>query len=295
MTIDEIVSDSGLNRIVPGGSAFYASVTASIFGAGAGILSSIGPDYPQDSLAWMAKKKVNLKGIQTGNSASTRFRLMYKQGNRKVRLLNRGPIISDEVQIGNQDIIHLGPVYHEIDLELAAMARRKCRFLSLDAQGLIRTAGRFGRIRLSNKNLDDYVGLCDAVKASREEAKVLTSTIDPIRMAWGLLGKGPKFALVTLGSKGVVVGSKEGILKVPAYPETRQFDPTEAGDVMLAGWLVGFWKTRDPSWASAVGSAFASLIVRHSGRAKFQISRSELFRRAAWIFARILTVKGPPR
>jgi len=286
LTIDEIVSDSGLNRIVPGGSAFYASVTASIFGAGAGIVSSIGPDYPQDSLAWMAKKKVNLKGIQTGNSASTRFRLMYKQGNRKVRLLNRGPIISDEVQIGNQDIIHLGPVYHEIDLELAAMARRKCRFLSLDAQGLIRTAGRFGRIRLSNKNLDDYVGLCDAVKASREEAKVLTSTIDPIRMALGLLGKGPKFALVTLGSKGVVVGSKEGILKVPAYPET-QFDSTGAGDVMLAGSLLAFWRTRDIAWASAVGSAFASMIVRHSGRAKFRISRRELFRRASWIYPRV--------
>jgi len=287
MTIDEIVSDSGLNRIVPGGSAFYASVTASIFGAEAGIVSSIGPDYPQDSLAWMAKKKVNLKGIQTGNSASTRFRLMYKQGNRKVRLLNRGPIISDEVQIGNQDIIHLGPVYHEIDLELAATARRKCRFLSLDAQGLIRTAGPFGRIRLSNRNLDDYLGLCDAVKASREEAKVLTSTIDPIRMAWGLLGKGPKFALVTLGSKGVVVGSKEGILKVPAYPETRQFDSTGAGDVMLAGWLVAFWRTRDIAWASAVGSAFASLIVRHSGRAKFRISRREVFRRASWIYPRV--------
>ena len=292
LTIDEIVSDSGLNRIVPGGSAFYASVTASIFGAGAGIVSSIGPDYPQDSLAWMAKKKVNLKGIQTGNSASTRFRLMYKQGNRKVRLLNRGPIISDEVQIGNQDIIHLGPVYHEIDLELAAMARRKCRFLSLDAQGLIRTAGRFGRIRLSNKNLDDYVGLCDAVKASREEAKVLTSTIDPIRMALGLLGKGPKFALVTLGSKGVVVGSKEGILKVPAYPET-QFDSTGAGDVMFAGWLVAFWRTRDIAWASAVGSAFASMIVRHSGRAKFRMSRRELFRRAGWIYSRVSVLQEP--
>src|SRR5438128_11655712 len=157
MTIDEIVSDSGLNRIVPGGSAFYASVTASIFGAGAGIVSSIGPDYPRDSLAWMAKKKVNLKGIQTGNSASTRFRLMYKRGNRKVRLLNRGPIISDEVQIGDQDIIHFGPVYHEVDLVLAAMALRTCRFVSLDVQCLISTPVPFGRSRLTNKNLRDYL------------------------------------------------------------------------------------------------------------------------------------------
>src|SRR5207245_8175131 len=131
------------------------------FGHATLTVSLIGQDCTTYSLSWMAKNKVNLKGIQTGNSASTRFRLMYKQGNREVRLLNRGPIISDEVQIGNQDIIHLGPVYHEIDLELADMARRKCRFLSLDVQGLIRAAGPFGRIRLSNKNLDDYLGLCD--------------------------------------------------------------------------------------------------------------------------------------
>src|SRR5437879_3043254 len=293
MTIDEIVSDSGLNRIVPGGSAFYASVTASILRDVAGTVSAIDPDYPQDSLAWIAKKKVNLKGIQTGNSASTRFRIMYKGGIRKVRLVNRGTRISNEVQIRNQDIIHLGPVYHEIDLELAAMARRKCRFASLDVQGLIRTAGPFGRIRLSSRNLDDYLGLCDAVKASREEAKVLTSTIDPIRMALGLLGKGPKFALVTLGSRGLVVGSKEGILKVPAYPETRQFDSTGAGDVMLAGWLVAFWRTRDIAWASAVGSAFASMMVRHSGRAKFRISRRELFRRAGWIYSRVSVLQEP--
>src|SRR5437899_3731995 len=219
--------------------------------------------------------------------------MLENQVNRELKIFNLDTIISNEFQIGNQDIIHLGPVYHEIDLELAAMARRKCRFASLDVQGLIRTAGPFGRIRLSNRNLDDYLGLCDSVKASREEAKVLISTIDPIRMALGLLGKGPKFALVTLGSKGIVVGSKEGILKAPAYPETREFDSTGAGDVMLAGWLVAFWRTRDIAWASAVGSAFASMIVRHSGRAKFRISRRELFRSAGWIYSRVSVLQEP--
>src|SRR5207245_11365921 len=140
--------------------------------------------------------------------------------------------------IYKHDMLHPRLADHENDRELVSIPLRKCQFVSLDIQVLIRTAGPFGRIRLSNKNLGDYLGLCDAVKASREEAKVLTSTIDPIRMALGLLGKGPKFALVTLGSKGVVVGSKDGILKVPAYRETRQFDSTGAGDVMLAGWLV---------------------------------------------------------
>jgi sugar/nucleoside kinase (ribokinase family) len=295
MTIDEIVSDSGLERITPGGSAFYASIAASFLGVDVGVISSLGPDYPRATLDWMAKRNIDLSGVQKSNLASARFRLLYNRGSRKVKLLNRGPRISRRAPIGNQDIIHLGPVYHEINLEVVAIARKKCRFLALDVQGLIRRAGSSGRIWLSNRNLDDHLNLCDAVKASREEARVLTSTTDPIRMAVSLLGKGPKFALITLGSKGAVLGFEDGIVKVPAYPETRQSDPTGAGDVMLAGWLVAFWRTMDPAWASAVGSAFASLIVRHSGKAKFRVSRRELFRRAGWIYPRVSIVKGPSR
>jgi len=295
MTIDEIVSHSGLEKITPGGSAFYASIAASFLGVDVGVISSLGPDYPQATLDWMAKRNVDLSGVQKSNLASTRFRLLYKRRSRKVKLLNRGPRISNRAPIGSPDIIHLGPVYHEINLEVIAVARQKCRFLALDVQGMIRRAGSSGRIRLSNRNLDDHLNLCDAVKASWEEARVLTSTTDPISMVVGLLDKGPKFALVTLGSKGAVLGFEDGIVKVPAYPETRQSDPTGAGDVMLAGWLVAFWRTRDPSWASAVGSAFASLIVRHSGKAKFRVSRRELFRRAGWIYPRVSIVKGPSK
>jgi sugar/nucleoside kinase (ribokinase family) len=287
LTIDEIVSDSGPRWFAPGGSAFYSSVTASFLGADAGSVSSIGLDYPQDVLEWMTQRKVNLRRLQKNNLASTRFRLLYERGSRKVRLLNRGPRISSATPIGNHDIIHLGPVYHEIDLEIAAIARRKSTFLSLDMQGLLRITGSTGKITLSKRNLDNYLSLCDAVKGSREEARVLTANRDPITMVSELLKKGPKFALVTLGSKGAILGSPQGIFKVPAYPETNQLDPTGAGDVMIGGWLVAFWRTKDPGWACAVGGAFASLIVRHSGRAKFRISRKELFRRAAWIYRRV--------
>jgi sugar/nucleoside kinase (ribokinase family) len=290
LTIDEIVSDSGPRWLAPGGSALYSSVTASILGADAGTVSSIGLDYPQHVLDWMTKKKVNLRRIQRSNLGSTRFRLLYEQGSRKVRLLNRGPRISNAKPIGNHDIIHLGPVYHEIDLDIAAVARRRCAFLSLDVQGLLRMTGAEGKITLCKRNLDDFLGLCDAVKGSQQEARFLTSTKDPINMVSLLRKKGPKFAIVTLGAKGAILGSPQGIFKVPAYPETSHLDPTGAGDVMIGGWLVAFWRTKDPGWACAVGSAFASLIVRRSGRAKFRISRKELFRRAAWVYRRVLVV-----
>jgi sugar/nucleoside kinase (ribokinase family) len=290
LTIDEIVSDSGLRWFAPGGSAFYSSLTASMLGAEAGSVSSIGQDYPQDDLDWMKRKKVNLRGLQKTKLSSTRFRLVYERGSRKVRLLSRGPRIFSATPIGNHDIIHLGPVYHEIDLELAAGARRRCKFLSLDVQGLLRITRSAGKIGLSKRNLDDYLSLCDAVKGSQQEMSVLTSAKDPISMVSELRKKGPKFAMVTLGTKGAILASPQGIFKVPAYPETSQLDPTGAGDVMIGGWLVAFWRTKDPGWACAVGSAFASLTVRRSGRAKFRIPVKELFRRAAWVYHRILVV-----
>src|SRR6266849_967643 len=119
MTIDEIVSDSGLERVAPGGSAFYTSIAASFLGVDVSVVSSLGIEYPQDALDWMVNRNVNLRRVEKTALASTRFRLLYERGHRDVRLLNPGSRISQEALIGNQDIIHLGPVYHEIDPEVA--------------------------------------------------------------------------------------------------------------------------------------------------------------------------------
>lgn len=290
LTIDEIISESGSRWLAPGGSAFYSSVAASILGAKVSIVSSVGRDYRQNYLNWMTQREINLKGVQKSDLNSARFRLLYKGRNRKVRLLSRGPRILNLSAIRNHDIIHLGPIYDEVVPEIATIARQHCSFLSIDVQGLLRSASHSGQFMLSKIDLDHYLRLCDAVKGSREEVRVLTSIREPISMVSELLNGGPRFAIVTLGSKGAILGSPQGIFVVPAYPETSHLDPTGAGDVMIGGWLVAFWRTKDPGWACAVGSAFASLIVRHSGRAKFRISRKELFRRAAWIYSRVSIV-----
>jgi sugar/nucleoside kinase (ribokinase family) len=79
-------------------------------------------------------------------------------------------------------------------------------------------------------------------------------------------------------------------MKVPSYSEIHEGDLTGAGDVMFAGWLITYFRARDPIWASAVGNALASLILQRFGRTRFRVSKSELFRRASKIYGDVVSI-----
>ncbi len=286
MTIDEIYTGSRQLAIAPGGSSFYVANTARVLGATASIVSSIGSDYPVHILNWMRHRQVGLNRIVTGDAGTTRFQLSYEKNERKLRLLNRGARVPVEELVEPHDVVHLGPVFQEIDAETVRYARRHSSLLSLDVQGLLRTNGRSGNVRLKETGILPILHKCDVVKVAESEGQVLTRSRDPVAIAQRLAREGPKFAIVSLGMKGLVLASKRAYWRVPAYPERSLEDTTGAGDAMIAGWLVAFWRTNDPLWASAVGAAVSSMIIRHSGLAKFRISKHELVRRTAWVYER---------
>jgi len=100
-----------------------------------------------------------------------------------------------------------------------------------------------------------------------------------------ILAKGPKYAIVTLGSKGSLLGIRnDRRFLIPAFPVRGIKDPTGAGDVYAGAWLCSYLSTKDPVWAAAVGSAFGSLASQKTGLSKFRFSRKELFRRASWVY-----------
>src|SRR3989441_7651851 len=100
-----------------------------------------------------------------------------------------------------------------------------------------------------------------------------------------------RYAIVTMGEKGSWLGSqRDGSYFIPAFPDRTIRDSTGAGDVFAGSWLSTYLSTKDPVWASAVGSAFASLASRRTGLSKFQMSRSELFRRASWVYNHVKTM-----
>ncbi len=283
-TLDELVQD-GRIRISPGGSALFASCAAAYLGSKAGIIGNIGEDYPSRVLRRLRNRHIDVRFLRRSDGPSSRFQITRFNGSRQLRVLEPGGKITVSGSPGRLRGVHLGPVFNEISSSLVTVLRRKCEFLSADLQGFIRTVSSSGAVRTVPRNLGRLIGQCDMVQASAEEARTQTRSRNPRVILNRFLTMRTQYAIVTLGEKGSWLGSqRDGIFFVPPFSDRSIRDSTGAGDVFAGSWLSTYLKTKDPVWASAVGSAFASLASRRTGLSKFRISRTELLRRASWVY-----------
>lgn len=271
--------------VSPGGSAMFVSGAAAYLGAKVGIIGNVGEDYPQSSLGWLKARGVDLELLKKTRAPTTRFRITQYDESRRLLLVHPGrPIRPPRIRsrvLG----AHLGPVFNEISNSLARNLRDKTAFLSLDLQGFVRRITALGTVQTVRRNLSSLLKLCDVVQASIEEAEPQTSTRNKHAILDRLLDSGPKYCIVTLGKRGSMLGVRpDERFLVPAFPDKSIADTTGAGDVFAGSWLSSYLSTKDPVWAAAVGSAFASLASRKTGLSKFRFARSELFRRSSWVY-----------
>lgn len=291
LTIDELATKSGV-RFSPGGSALFASAAAAHLGSKTAIIGNVGEDYPSTSLSWLRHHSLDVRLLKTVRGPTTRFRIVQGGRSRKLTLMNRGRPL--RVVSLHQPVqgIHLGPVFNEISIPLAKYLRTRCRFLSTDLQGFIRKTDRSRIVRTERKNLEALLKLCDSVQASTQEAESQFPSRNPNLVLERVLETGPRYCLITFGSRGSMLGIRPNEkFKIPAYPDELIEDTTGAGDILAGSWLSTFLSEKDPVWAAAVGSAFASLASRKTGLSKFHFSRKELLRRAGWVHDRVKSLQ----
>lgn len=84
--------------------------------------------------------------------------------------------------------------------------------------------------------MQSVLDLVDFIKISDEETELLTGETDPVRAVERLLERGITVAAVTLGHKGALVGTAEGVKLVPGYA-VEAVDTTGAGDSFWGGFL----------------------------------------------------------
>lgn len=287
LTLDVLVQGQRA-RISPGGTGLYASCAAQYLGAKVRIIGNVGQDYPLSVLSWLKHRGLNLGLLRKTESPSTRFRIAYSEGSRKLWLLDSGPAIDSTWEGGRIGGLHLGPVFNEVPESLARSLRKKCGFMSLDIQGLVRKVNRFGEVETLRRNIDPFLRLCDMVKASIDDARFQTHSRNQDHILDRFLTVGPRYAIITLGGEGSLLGvGNDQKFLIPAFPKSSIRDPTGAGDVYAGAWLTSYLWTKDPVWAASVGSAFGSLTSHGTGLSKFRISRRELFRRTSWVYSHV--------
>ncbi len=190
---------------------------------------------------------------------STTFENIYEHGRRRqfVRAV-AGPLGPAQIPPGWQqsDIVHLGPLVQEIDP--AMVDAFPGALLGVTPQGWLRTWGADGLVSVTRwKSAERVLARADVVILSMED---LAGDVDEFERLRSLA----RLLVLTDGRHGALVYEGERVVRVPAY-DVQEVDPTGAGDVFAAAYLLRLHETRDPVSAARYGNCVASFLVETQG------------------------------
>lgn len=269
VAIGHLTHDRVSGEIRLGGSAAYAAVTAARLGIRAGIVTSVSKDFPY----WN-----DLEGIEIHYreaERTTEFENFYRSGGRSQRVLaeasplDETPIASIRPRLAEDAAVLYCPVVHEVRTPLVALAPRG--LCGVAPQGFYRRWASAGFVsREEWTDARSALARVNFVSMSEEDA------VAPEELAEDFTGKA--FA-VTKGVFGSRVYSGPDVYDFPALP-AKEVDPTGAGDVFAAAFLVALRERRPVPFAARFATSAASFSVEGPGLTAIA-SRSAVERRAA--------------
>jgi 1D-myo-inositol 3-kinase len=239
---------------VLGGSVTYGALTVRRLGWDAAILTSAGPDFEPE------RELPGIPVFARPSSATTRFLNEYDaDGTRHQVVTSRAEDVDLEAlppAWRNPDALLLGPLVGELAGVGATALEAGC--VGAIAQGYVRAIDEDGHVSAREwaRPERDLLGVHvlflsehDLPEADRRAAELLAHV--------------PMIAL-TRGWRGLTLLTRQGTHEVPSLPRP-EVDPTGAGDVFAAAFLVRYQETGDPLEAAAFGACAASCAVEGVG------------------------------
>ena len=238
-----------------GGSAVYSSLTACKLGLSTGIITSRGLDFSCDGL---------LKGINITGSLSphtTTFCNSYYQGKRK-QIINEIANSIKKAQVppgwNKAKIVHICPIADEVDQEIFTLF--KDSLVCLTPQGLMRRWDEKGRI-YPKKWIPIFKvsSQVDVLILSEEDIATFPEVLEECKFLINIV-------ILTRGAEGSILYWRGKEFVFSAF-KTEEKDPTGAGDVFAAAFLVKYYQTNDPIESSRFANCVASFAVEGKGTA----------------------------
>jgi fructokinase len=289
-TIDLVTS----NRIVSpaptlGGPPTYVSLSAAQLGAKVAVVSKVGEDFGKEHFLWLKANGIDLSGLKlVKGTSTTSFTLQYRNGKRKLQLINQAPpIFSEDIPSSlSSKAMHISPVANELSREVVHKLRKLTTILSLDPQGFVRKFDKEGNMRLRKWEDSAILEGIDIYKSTLEEVKMITEISDLRDNMEKIHNMGSKIVLVTKGAKGLTLLFDEKIYNIPSCKPKVLKDYTGAGDVLIGAFLAEYVKGGNPVWCACVGSAAASVKLESIGPTMLD-GKEEIYKRATRIFKKI--------
>ncbi len=248
----------------PGGSAFYAAAVLASLGIGTTVLTKLAARDRARLLSPLEALGVEIAPRPA--AATTCFENRYLDGIRQQRVLRLAPpFLAGDFHGLSASAIQLGPLIKD-DIAPAAVteARKRCRLLAIDVQGLLRRLSG-GRVRPFAGVERSALAQADILKADREEARLLTSLGDPRGAARRLAQLCRGEALVTLGAQGVLLAEGDRLHEIPAVDAGPVVDTTGCGDSLLAAYLARRLRGDAPLAAARFATVVAAMKATRYG------------------------------
>jgi sugar/nucleoside kinase (ribokinase family) len=237
----------------PGGAALYAAITAHRLGLSAAILTSHGADFPLDALP------TPIEVVAVEAPATTAFAHREATGGRVLRVLGaaRPLAVADLPEDWRPTpLVLLAPVLQEVDPMLAAAFPDAA--VGAEVQGWLRGVDRDGAVSPTQwKAPHATLGRLLAIFASGHDVRGQESQITE----W--VQRVP-LAVVTAGAAGAILYVNGDRYEVRPR-KTREVDPTGAGDVFAATFLIHYDRAGDAWEAAEAATCAASLSVEGEG------------------------------
>lgn len=269
LAVGHVTRDRRPEGDVLGGSVSYGALAARRLGWDAAVLTVAGDDFEPER---------ELPGIPVflrRSAATTRFVNRYDaDGARRQVVTARADAIDPGALPDawrDPDALLLGPLVGELAGFGATALEAAC--VGAIAQGFVRAI-----------DADGLVAPREWVRPERDLAGVHVLFLsendlpDAGLRARELLAYVPMVAL-TRGWKGLTLLTREGTQEVPSLPRP-EVDPTGAGDVFAAAFLLRYHESGDPLEAAAFAACAASCVVEGVGTSTLG-DREEVTRRVA--------------
>ena len=236
-----------------GGTATYAALTAARLGVRVGVLTAAVPGTigleGQDGI------EVSL----CSSPESTTFENFYLDGHREqyVRAVAT-PLVPEQLPAAwrQAPVVHLGPIAQEVDIRFLEAFDEA--LVGVTPQGWLRAWDADGRVRAVRfAHEEQLLQRADAIILSLEDLGGDRGWLERLASVAPLL-------VETRGREGAVIFQRGLATHVPAF-WAQEVDPTGAGDVFAAAFLLRYRECRDPVDAARFANCVASFVVEAPG------------------------------
>jgi len=246
-----------------GGTAGNLSRAAACLGVKTSLASFVGEDFPSDYRKALRKDGVDLTDLRPIRGATTPTAWIFSDsaGN-QMAIIDQGPMKEGvrlpilRHSVVDVELVHLGTGRPQYYIRIARLAAELDRTIAFDPSQEIHYVYTPRLFRTLLRHTAYFFGNEAEIIQAKRFLRV-TSTEGLLRFA--------PVVIVTLGSRGSAVHTRDAKIRIPRVPPTRVADVTGAGDAYRAGFYAGLSRGFDLRHCGILGSSVASFIVEAQG------------------------------